>query len=58
MKDYVVRYFPEFMGYDQLRTAVWEGWKAIPEEFLIQHLNTVPESRKGVIAASVKHTKY
>ena len=58
MKDYVGNHFPEFMGYNQLRLAVEEAWEAIPEEFFIERLNSMPERIQAVIAANGKHTKY
>ena len=58
MKDYIGKYFPEFMGYDQFRSAVREAREAIPEEFFIKRLETMPERLQAIIPSHGKHTKY
>jgi transposase len=58
MKDYIQEKFPEKMSYDRLRAAVLEAWEAIPEDFLRDHVYSMPERCEAVITADGKHTKF
>jgi DDE superfamily endonuclease len=58
MKDYIQNHFPEKMSYDALRKAVKEAWDAVPNDYLMELLDSMPDRCKAVIKANGMHTKY
>ena len=52
MKDYIAENYPAKMSYDRLREAVIAAWKAIPEEFLKERVDSMPVRQQAVINAN------
>jgi hypothetical protein len=58
MKDYLEKNFPEKMSYDQLRIAVKEAWEKVPEDWLLELVQSMPDRVQAVIAANGLYTRY
>ena len=46
------------MSTSKLRIALQEAWDAVPEDFLIELLESMPERCKAVIEAGGGHTRF
>lgn len=46
------------MSISELRIALQEAWDAVPEHFLIELLESMPERCKAVIEAGGGHTRF
>jgi len=58
IKDCIEKKFPEKMSYDKLRAAVKEAWDAVPEEYLMELLDSMDDRCEAVKLADGMHTKY
>ena len=59
MKDWIdEQYGEKKLNLNQLRIAVKDAWDAVPEDFLNQPIDDMPNRCKAVIAAKGKITKY
>jgi transposase len=58
IKDFIQANFPDRMSISELRTALQEAWEAVPEDYLIELLLSMPERCKAVIEASGGHTRF
>ena len=58
MKDYIQKNFPDKMSYDKLRAAVKEAWEAVPEDYLMELLDSMPARCQAVINAKGMYTKF
>lgn len=59
IKDWIQEQYDEKkLTYDQLRKAVIDAWNAVPNDFLNQLIDDMPNRCKAVIDADGKHTRY
>ena len=63
MKNYIALHYPDLPNgrqyrYEQLRTIVREAWDSIPEDFLRELIESMPDRCQAVIDAEGGHTKY
>lgn len=58
IKDFIQANFPDRMSISELRIALQEAWDAVPEDFLIELLESMPERCKAVIEAGGGHTRF
>jgi transposase len=58
MKDWIERNAPLNVSRDALRQAVKDAWDAVPEDFLLKLIKSMPERMQRVVDAHGGHTKY
>lgn len=59
MKDWIEEQYGEKkLTYDQLRKAVTDAQNAVPNDFLDQLIDSMPDRCKAVIKADGKYTRY
>ena len=58
MKDWIDDHHTEKMRYDQLRAAVKVAWEAVPEAFLNDLIEQMPQRCEAVINANGIQTQY
>jgi hypothetical protein len=60
MKDYIEDNWglEENPSYDRVRKRVNAAWQALPDSFLWQQLETMPERLNAVIEANGLHTRF
>lgn len=59
MKDWIdERYGEKKLNYNQLRIAVKDAWDAVPDDFLNQLIDDMPNRCRAVIVAKGKIIKY
>jgi ketohexokinase/beta-glucosidase len=58
MKDFLQANFPDRMNIFELRIALQEAWEAVPESYLAELLESMPERCKAVLEAGSGHTRF
>ncbi|EED17445.1 transposable element tc3 transposase, putative [Talaromyces stipitatus ATCC 10500] len=58
MKDFIQANFPDNLNANDLRIALKEAWEALPESFLEELIESMPERCKAIIEAKGGYTRY
>jgi len=58
MKDYIQANFPDQMSISELRIVLREAWDSVPQSYLDELIESMPERCKAVIEAGGGHTRF
>jgi hypothetical protein len=58
MKSYIETYFAEDLTRAELNRVIYEAWDAVPEDFLLSLVLTMPNRIVACIANNGGHTEY
>ena len=58
IKDFIQANFPDRMSIRELRIAIGEAWESVPESYLKELIESMPERCQAVIDAEGGHTRF